>query len=497
MRSVYLIGWHNIPSDFDYSIINTDEDIEIYHHPVEINNNNIKKIFIQPEPDEILRCYDYLNINRSRFDYILCYDPSKVTGTNTIKMIVGGTWISPDDYNNINIHSKQFKISNLCGTKKMTSAHLMRIQLYLQQQLLSHYPIIFFRVPADGHGSSSGEILPEITHNPFINPKRSDKIQLFKDFQYSIIIENSREYGYFSEKIIDCLITKTIPIYYGCINITDYFNTDGWIILENCDVNEINVKLSNLNIDYYNKYINIIETNYNRAKQYISTSTSTINALNCIPYIHIYNNIDKIIVINLKHRTERLLGFMNEMTTLGLTNKVERLDAVYTPEFGILGCTKSHILALDQIINTNGYNYVLICEDDFRFKDINFTKTYLKLLNDQILHLDFDIISFAANDKWAGDYLTENTDMSFLKKVICIQTTSAYLISKKFASKLKTIFEECVEPLEHTRNKDLYALDIYWKRLQPISKWYITEPILGYQEPGYSDIECKNVIYNC
>ena len=287
MAKVNLVGWHNALSDFDYNIINTSEEIEIYHHPITINSNNIKKIFIQPEPDEILRCYDYLNQNANLFDYILCHDPSKVNSSNTVKMICGGTWISPEDYNNIDLTKKQFKISNLCGTKKMTSAHLMRINLYIQQQRLSQYPITFFRVPSNGHGSSSGEILPQITNNPFIDPKRSDKIQLFKDFQFSIIIENSREHGYFSEKIIDCLITKTIPIYYGCINISEYFNTDGWIILESNNlVEELLVKLSNINSKYYYKYTDIIEYNYNISKNYTSTQENTVKALTKIPYIH-------------------------------------------------------------------------------------------------------------------------------------------------------------------------------------------------------------------
>jgi hypothetical protein len=84
-------------------------------------------------------------------------------------------------------------------------------------------PITFYR-------SSAGPPLPELTVNPFV---QSDKFVLFETYQYSLVIENSSQTHYFTEKLIDCLITKTIPIYYGCPNIADYFDTTGWILLTN------------------------------------------------------------------------------------------------------------------------------------------------------------------------------------------------------------------------------------------------------------------------
>ena len=34
-----------------------------------------------------------------------------------------------------------------------------------------------------------------------------------------------------------------------------------------------------------------------------------------------------------------------------------------------------------------------------------------------------------------------------------------------------------------------YSNDIYWKRLQPQSNWYILYPKLGFQRESYSDNE--------
>ena len=292
MGKVHLIGCHH---DTDYSIINTEHDIELYHsvQSVSINpTNNIKKIFLQMEPNAISPCYDFLKEHSNLFDYIICYDPSKVQASNTIGMPFGGTWIDKSDYLNIDITLKKFKISNLCGTKQYTHAHNLRIYLYMNQHVFNSYPITFFRSPPNGHGSINGTMLPDINNNPIIGSEHKAKIKLFKDFQYSIVIENSREACVFTEKLIDCLITKTIPIYYGCENITDYFNTDGWIILSSDDiVQELYEKLSTLNEDYYSKYTNIIEENYKKALNHTCVLTTSFEAMNKIPYINI--NISK------------------------------------------------------------------------------------------------------------------------------------------------------------------------------------------------------------
>jgi len=285
MGKINLIGSHH---DIDYNIINSEYDIDIYHGPSHVIENNHKKIYIQMDADLICGHYNYLKTNYYKYDYILCFDPSQINSSNTIQLICGGTWIDKSDYLNIDTSLKKFKISNLCGTKQYTHAHNLRIYLYMNQSILNMYPITFFRTPPNGHGSHNGAILPDINNNPIIGSDHKDKINLFKDFQYSIIIENTKEISCFSEKIIDCLITKTIPIYYGCENIADYFNTDGWIILSSDNiVQELYEKLALLNDEYYSKYTNIIEENYKKAINYRCSMTNLFQAINKIPYINI------------------------------------------------------------------------------------------------------------------------------------------------------------------------------------------------------------------
>ena len=52
-------------------------------------------------------------------------------------------------------------------------------------------------------------------------------------YQYSIACENNHVNNYFTEKLIDCFLSWTIPIYYGCPNITDFFPAESMIRI-NC-----------------------------------------------------------------------------------------------------------------------------------------------------------------------------------------------------------------------------------------------------------------------
>ncbi|MGD1083223.1 MAG: glycosyltransferase family 10 [Verrucomicrobiota bacterium] len=55
------------------------------------------------------------------------------------------------------------------------------------------------------------------------------------EYRYSVAIENCRHPDYWTEKIADCFLAGTVPFYYGCPNIGDYFPTDAyvWIDLDN------------------------------------------------------------------------------------------------------------------------------------------------------------------------------------------------------------------------------------------------------------------------
>lgn len=91
----------------------------------------------------------------------------------------------------------------------------------------------------------------------------SDKIILYKSM-FNICPENNPDEN-FSQRLIDCFINRTIPIYRGYENIGDHFNLDGMIIIKNGE--DAISKINQLTPEYYNERLSAIEDNYNRCIQ--------------------------------------------------------------------------------------------------------------------------------------------------------------------------------------------------------------------------------------
>jgi len=83
---------------------------------------------------------------------------------------------------------------------------------------------------------------------------------------FSLIIENDNTDNWVTEEIIDCLVTGTIPVYWGCSNIGDYFNTKGFIQFKN--ITESNEILPQLNEDKYYNMLPFVKENYNLSFNY-------------------------------------------------------------------------------------------------------------------------------------------------------------------------------------------------------------------------------------
>ena len=59
-----------------------------------------------------------------------------------------------------------------------------------------------------------------------------DKAEAHLPYRYSVVIENSRSAGYFTEKLIDSLLCWSLPIYWGDPRITDHFDGRGLLVAE-------------------------------------------------------------------------------------------------------------------------------------------------------------------------------------------------------------------------------------------------------------------------
>ena len=68
-------------------------------------------------------------------------------------------------------------------------------------------------------------------YNNNIGEPVKDKIEFFKDYKFSIAMENTEGDGYATEKIVDSFVSGTIPIYYGSFVIDEYINPKSYILI--------------------------------------------------------------------------------------------------------------------------------------------------------------------------------------------------------------------------------------------------------------------------
>jgi hypothetical protein len=90
----------------------------------------------------------------------------------------------------------------------------------------------------------------------------NNKEQGLNDYMFSICIENDTRDTYFTEKILDCFATGTIPVYKGTKNILNHFNPDGILFLDEISLNDLTKEL-------YVSKINAINDNFERVKSYM------------------------------------------------------------------------------------------------------------------------------------------------------------------------------------------------------------------------------------
>jgi len=203
------------------------------------------------EPESIIPKKDFFIKNGQNFDVILTYNSEILEKCPNSQMFeFGSCWIK-DEFKDKN---KKYEVSFLVGGKSKTDGHKLRHNIWIHQEKIKISKNFFIS-----------------SHYPF---STNEKYQLLKNnkeplftSQFHICIENSKEINYFSEKLIDCLFTKTIPIYWGCPNIGDFFDLNSIIVVNSLD--EIINTLNQIDENFYQSKIDSINKNYEKCKIFL------------------------------------------------------------------------------------------------------------------------------------------------------------------------------------------------------------------------------------
>lgn len=227
---------------------NTDDyEIAIYVDKLcfnqEINKSKINCAWMIEPP--IINGENYINIlkHAENFKYIFTHNKNTISQLNNgVYIPHGGTWMRDED---IKLHEKNKMVSCIFSWKNWNPYHRMRLRVY---DRLKHDSIVDFF----GTGCE----------NPI-----DYKVDGLKDYMFSIVIENSIESDYFTEKILDCFLTGTIPIYVGSKTISEYFDKEGIIFFEGDE--DLPSILNTIDENFYNSKLESIIKNFELAKKYM------------------------------------------------------------------------------------------------------------------------------------------------------------------------------------------------------------------------------------
>ena len=232
-------------------------------------SNGSVHIGVLIEPKEIRNIMG-LSSDISSYDYALTHDQSLLdNNSNSFLYEFGGCWVKDYDQNT----NKEFGISTLIGGKQMVQGHFLRTDLFRNKDMLT-VPNTFWISKNYPPGNKNNG-------NPILMGSKSDMFNK----QFHICIENVKRENWFTEKLLDCLYTKTVPIYYGCPNIGDWFDPRGFITVDNA--NEIIETCNRLNPEMYHEMLPYIEDNHNRSKLYSNVGINIKRSIesNIVPLI--------------------------------------------------------------------------------------------------------------------------------------------------------------------------------------------------------------------
>lgn len=266
MKPLVLNADYLIPSD---SLPDLSEFYEIHFTrfgknkrpggPVQFYSDAKNKIFVninEPTTSAWVEQADHVLANQHHYTKIVTSNPKILNGCkHATKQPYGTTWLnkSPHHTDSIGVFTedlgqlpKENSVSMVCGTLTGKQGYNIRHIIWNNKEQINA-KLNFY--------SSTRSPIPNVPTLP-----NDNKIHLFNSM-YSVVVESSSEPNYFTEKLIDCLITKTIPIYWGCPNVSEYFDTSYWI-------NPQNILTFEYTEDYYYKNLNKINSNFETAKKY-------------------------------------------------------------------------------------------------------------------------------------------------------------------------------------------------------------------------------------
>lgn len=206
--------------------------------------------------------YDWIEKNNRLFDYVLTFDLDLVDrGENFLYYPHGRCWIPNPTVDQTRTWQQvnEFVLDVLSPVKTKTCSIIASSKQSTIGHRLRHEVIRTCKqencdVDVFGYGYCPIE----------------DKSSALYPYRFSITIENSIQRGYWTEKIVDCFATFTIPIFWGDKEgLSKHFNTSGIIFASSHkDIMDIVAEVQQHGESMYRDRIEAVISNYKRVETY-------------------------------------------------------------------------------------------------------------------------------------------------------------------------------------------------------------------------------------
>jgi FkbM family methyltransferase len=230
----------------------------------QLNINSINILLIN-EPNEFFGLHDYAINYSNNYNIIL-------TWSDKILSSIDNAYLFPHGERNIDLEyletfknkERVFEVSFLRGILNKIEGHHLRYKIFDKESEIK-IPHKWFPVLSDFNWEKMNR--PDGKDLPNGNPIEGEgKKEVWnRNSMFHVAVENSQHKNYFTDKIIDCFCTKTLPIYWGAPNMGDFYDDRGIIYFQ--DENELVEILNNLTPDDYYSRLEYINNNYELAKQ--------------------------------------------------------------------------------------------------------------------------------------------------------------------------------------------------------------------------------------
>lgn len=195
--------------------------------------------------------YEGVEKNIDLFDLVITWDQKLIDTYDNCKLMpVMHARVPEEDWG---VAPKTKMVSLIASTKRITPGHRYRFEV--ADKLAEKYNIDLWG----------------LAFKPF-----EEKKEALQDYYFSITIHNNKESHYFTDALIDCFAVGTIPIFWGCPNIGDFFDIEGILVFDT--IEELETILDNLTARQYQSKMTHVKRNMEIAQKYKTTVDDQVAA---------------------------------------------------------------------------------------------------------------------------------------------------------------------------------------------------------------------------